>query len=39
LYINIKSGVIKYELSLQSEELMKRINDLFPYHVINQIVI
>ncbi|HOH93634.1 MAG TPA: DUF721 domain-containing protein [Bacteroidales bacterium] len=39
LYINIKSGVIKYELSLQSEELMKRINELFPYPVINQIVV
>jgi hypothetical protein len=39
LYIKINSGVVKYELSLQSEELMKRINGLFPYPIINKIVV
>jgi predicted nucleic acid-binding Zn ribbon protein len=30
LYININSAIIRYELSLQTEELVKRINLLFP---------
>lgn len=39
LYIKINSGVLKYEISLQSEELMNRINKLFPYPIINKIVV